>query len=66
MTFEENKEEDSDSSDEEAKVSPKVVIMTVTNGYDRLYRVALTHKFMEQQRRASQIEGSWQSYFELL
>ena len=40
-------------SDEEHKVAPKLVLMTVTNGYDKLYRVELTHKFMEKQRSAS-------------
>ena len=66
MTFEEKKASSPDDSDEEPKSSTPVVIMTVTNGFDQLYRVELTHNFMARQRQACSIEGTWQSYFDLL
>ena len=42
------------------------VVLTVTNGFDRLYKVELSFQFMSMQRQQSQIEGSWHAYFDLL
>ena len=40
--------------------------MTLTNGFDKMYRIDLSYAFMNSHRKAIGIEGTWQAYFDLL
>ena len=42
------------------------LLLTVTNGLDKMYQVTLDQAFLEAHREQINIEGSWCSYFDLL
>lgn len=42
------------------------LVLSVTDGHQCLYRVILSEEMLKKHKEATGIEGSWQSYFELL
>ena len=62
LSFDLDCKEDEENEDPEKEI----IVLTITNGFDRLYQVELSYQFMSSQRQQSQIEGSWHAYFDLL
>ena len=56
-----------ESGDAEAEdVEERTTTLTVTNGFDKMFRLKLSYSFMKAHRYALGIEGTWQAYFDLL